>query len=345
MSDDPTATSAAADQPPVPDNNASSSANAAEAGDDNVQPTPLRMRLYVQAKKKSELLQEIMVNLDILIYAELCIVYYMDCSFFRLLIRGLAQVTFLTPKPASLPPMPERRPYVAVILTPNIVCILLHIITARSQAGETARGYLHGGIIMDFIGQKGPTSKTHLIILDLFIMALQCFMLAVHLESERMKKGLLPVLEAGLAATGAAANNSQDHDTEERGVLRAAVTDSAVTDLGDIEMQALGGSPNASAPGITEPQVERMDEEYQALLAEPSDTLQAEEDDHPLDMFYSGTAIVGEFHVLHNLRTQWNEYDGRTGDDAANTLGTSTAWALLNARAQMNGRRIAAVRR
>jgi hypothetical protein len=97
------------------------------------------------------------------------------------------QLIFLTPKPASVPGVaPTHRPWVYVILGPNLICMLLHIFTSRSEAGEAMRGYLHGGIIVDLIGYKGPTSKIHLLLLDILVLALQCFMLAVVMEKDRL---------------------------------------------------------------------------------------------------------------------------------------------------------------
>src|SRR6187402_269562 len=103
---------------------------------------------------------------------------------------------FLTPKPNFIPPMPQHRPYVPFIFGTNIICILLHLFTARSEAGEAMRGYLHGGIIIDLIGQKGPTSKLHLVLLDILILLLQCFMLTVHVERERLT-GILTAFTKG----------------------------------------------------------------------------------------------------------------------------------------------------
>src|SRR3954469_4316676 len=93
-----------------------------------------------------------------------------SCSLFRLLLRAVNQMMFLSPKPQFIPTAPIHRPYIGAIFAPNIICILLHILTARSEAGEAMRGYLHGGVIIDLIGQKGPTSKFHLVVLDLLVL-------------------------------------------------------------------------------------------------------------------------------------------------------------------------------
>jgi hypothetical protein len=188
---------------PATDNNGSSSAEGAPSEDSNAQ--ELRQRRYAtQIKRKADFINNVMFNLDLLIYAELCALYYMEyvvpelpgthcpiltdpsCNFFRFLVRALFQVMFLTPKPKFVPPAPKHRPYIGAIFGGNIMCILLHIFTHRPEAGELTRGYLHGGLIIDFIGQQGPVSKLHLVAIDFLVMALQLFMLAVHVEETKL---------------------------------------------------------------------------------------------------------------------------------------------------------------
>lgn len=61
-----------------------SSASSGAAGIDNngegaqKTQTQLRERLLAQTRRKADFVNDIMLNLDILIYAELCILYYME---------------------------------------------------------------------------------------------------------------------------------------------------------------------------------------------------------------------------------------------------------------------------
>jgi hypothetical protein len=210
---------------------------------------------------------------------------------------------FLTPKPNFIPPIPKHQPFVGAIFIPNFICILLHILTARSEAGEAMRGYLHGGVIIDLIGQKGPTSKLHLVILDILVCLLQCFMLAVHVERERLA-ALLTVFVSPVAAVADQPRvevvTGQDINAEERGVVSGDVPS------GDIELQPMTGASGGNSEGSNERPVER-DEERERLLAEPPPRQDAEDDDTPLDAFWSGTAVVADFHVLQTLRKQWDE--------------------------------------
>jgi len=292
--------------------------------------SPAQKRAQVQMKKKFEFVTSLTNNLDILIYAELSILYYMDCSLFRLLLRVLNQMMFLTPKPNFIPPAPQHRPYIGAIFGPNIICILLHIFTARSEAGEAMRGYLHGGVIVDLIGQKGPTSKMHLVLLDLLILGLQCFMLAVHVEKERLSALLAAYLLPAASSTDqarVAVVSSQDHDAEERGIMRDGITSN-----GDIELQPL--APRNDEHSILETEGQERNEEHERLLAEPAPR-QDDEDDYPSDTFWSGTAIVADFHVLHNLRRQWEDY-GNATESAMQTVGFSAEFAAVAANRRLN---------
>ena len=209
--------------------------------------------------------------------------------------------------------------------------MLLHILTAHSEAGEAMRGYLHGGVIIDLIGQKGPTSKLHLVVLDILVCGLQCFMLAVHVERER----LAAVLAAFVSPTPVADQprvevvSSQDHDAEERGVMREGVTSN-----GDIELQPITPRPEITSPRNNDDTVEQ-DEERDGLLAEPRRRLDTEDDDTPLDAFWSGTAIVADFHVLHTLREQWDNH-GTASASALQTVGFSAEFAAVTANRRIN---------
>jgi hypothetical protein len=59
------------------DNGTSSAEAAASSNGDSVQ-ARLRKRFATQTKRKAEFIHDIMFNLDILIYAEICVLYYME---------------------------------------------------------------------------------------------------------------------------------------------------------------------------------------------------------------------------------------------------------------------------
>ncbi|OAF61439.1 hypothetical protein VC83_02195 [Pseudogymnoascus destructans] len=157
--------------------------------DDNSPAARRRRRIFIQTKKKAEFIHDILVNLDVLIYAELCFMYYNDCSLFRFLLRSITQLVFLSPA-AKPPPIPGPSPYIPALLSTNTLCAFLHLVTARPSGSELTRGYLHGGIIVDFIGQRAPSTKAVLVGLDILILLLQLVMLSVHVEEAVLKAAL-----------------------------------------------------------------------------------------------------------------------------------------------------------
>ncbi|CCU78835.1 hypothetical protein BGHDH14_bgh02198 [Blumeria hordei DH14] len=255
-----------------------------------------------RAKKKIEFLTNLLTNLDTLIYIELCVVYYMDCSLFRLLLRFLNQMIFFTPKP-----VPRQRPYIGAIFVPGIICMLLHLFTARSEASEAMRGYLHGGVIIDLIGQKGPTSKIHLLTLDIILLMLQCFMLAVHVEKGRLQIILATVANPRTEVVSPRADvvNLQDHDVEERGLIRNENLNDADIELQNITVDSLSNNHDQSL-GVNRER-ERLLSDYTARTGRESEEDEYEEDE-TLEMFWSGMAIVSDFHILDNLKKQWHSY-------------------------------------
>lgn len=67
--------------PPVDAAPAPSVSPAAQSSsnDDDGPEARLRKRTTIQTKKRSEFIHDIAVNLDMLIYAELCYMYYLEC--------------------------------------------------------------------------------------------------------------------------------------------------------------------------------------------------------------------------------------------------------------------------
>ena len=191
------------------------------------------------------------------------------------------------------------------------------------------RGYLHGGVIIDLIGQKGPTSKLHLVVLDVLVLVLQCFMLAVHVERERLAAALAKLVSPDTAPAGEQPRGEvvevQDHDSEERGVARDGVR--------DIELQPMGST--TGSPGNEEGRAER-NEERERLLAEPPPRQDADNDDSTgVDAFWAGTAVIADFHVLDTLRKQWDDY-GNASASALQTMGFSAEFAAVTANRRIN---------
>ncbi len=258
---------------------------------------------------------------------------YGSCSLFRFLIRAFVEWVYFTPKPKIFPEPAKHRPYVEAIFGSNIVCLLLHVFSSKPEAGEAMRGYLHGGILIDFVGQEGPISKARLIFLDFLTLALQLLVLAAFLERQNLRT---PMTSPGATSTTAAAANTestsegQDHDSEERGLLR-----SDSNHLEDIELQPLTSS--AGRTGGDE------DGERDELLSESQHLDVQNSINHPLDAFYTGEHVITDLHILDSIRNQWWQPGGSSsGDSSSSTaaMAASLAGSRLGVRLRIGGREL-----
>ncbi|KAF2814660.1 DUF1746-domain-containing protein [Mytilinidion resinicola] len=263
-------------------------------------------------RKRIAFLDSLLRELDMLIYLQLITIYYMDCSFFWLFIRGCLHLFTLTPLPDLMvvPPREEQRAFLPLILAPYITCSLLHLTFPRPSAGEDTRGYLHGGMIIDFIGQQGPSSKFHLAALDISVMVLQVVMLSVHVKRRNLKKRLpkpsgtetTPTTAPATETADQPRNPEQDADAEERGVLRRTDTFSDIGQEPDEEDELLPTAEDAS----TRPSAPGAD---------------------LLDALNSGQVVIADLHVLDTL---WEEHETYSANLTARSSGASnTASASL----------------
>src|SRR5215469_6401154 len=134
----------------------------------------------------------------------------------------MVQLVYLMPA-SSILPEPPTQPYIGGIVGTNLVCLGCHLWFPRPAAGEAARGYLHGGLLLDFVGQLGPSSKLRLVLLDIFILLLQLIALAATVKRRSMGKTKPPTATRATRATSdstVATLSGQDHDAEERGLHR-----------------------------------------------------------------------------------------------------------------------------
>lgn len=218
--------------------------------------------------------------------------------------------------------LPPPRPNMIWVYGANIFCMLMHVLFAPPEGSETERGYLHGGLIINLIGQKAPSSRFSLLLLDCVILALQCVNCAVWLEIQRVKKmestlksvsaggapkgptGTAPA-EPGAAAVdvlvGAISSTTQDLDAEERGVIRDEPLDAAGTD--DIEMQPLVREQerrqgnNVDGRGILEARYQRI-----VRTTGGSDPTDGPGRPSLLDILMSGNGLLANLHVPDALR-------------------------------------------
>lgn len=222
-----------------------------------------------------------------------------SCSVIPFVIRGVTQLLFFTPKPGPMPESPASQPYVGAICLSNLACILFHLFVAQPTPREAARGYLHGGILTDFVGQHGPISKFSLLAFDILVLILQLIMMGVLQERAKTKQ-LLP---RGTSVSGDTAasdiSTGQDHDLEERGVRPADTQLRHGHSSEDIELQDIPLSRSNSNR-------EEEDNELNELLAEPAEGSQIiEASAHPVDAFFSGESVIMDMQFIRAIRNQW----------------------------------------
>lgn len=190
------------------------------------------------------------------------------------------------------------------------MCILLHIAFDPPQAGEATRGYLHGGLAMDFIGQKGPTSKFYLVLLDLLILLLQLIHLAASGTRQKVKQQT--------STTAAPSSAVQNHDFEERGQHRS--------DHQQVDQELHSLNPTNSQPEEPASAAPPDDEgdARQALLA----STVPRSDSHIFDAFNSGEIMIADLNLFDVIKTQLKEYR----EPVPATTGSPSGAAGLRAR-------------
>jgi hypothetical protein len=177
--------------------------------------------------------------------------------------------------------------------------MIFHALVINPQAGEETRGYLHGGLFIDFIGQK-PVSVLRLLSFDVLIFLIDFIMLALIIERVKMVGPTTPPTTTTDQTTTNTNSNpaqptAQDQDAEERGMMRGPDD----TETGDPE------SNTATPPPITEID-DDVNDERTTLLAEPGESdASYTRDGHPLDTFSAGQAVIVDMGFLGTIRDQW----------------------------------------
>jgi hypothetical protein len=181
---------------------------------------------------------------------------------------------------------------------------------------------MHGGLVIDFIGQKPPTSRFYYVLADVVILAVQCLMLTVHTERERLRvilKTFRPMVPDVAQET---TPTIEDLDAEERGVPRDMAGALPVDEEDGIELQPLNRvittEEGNSTSGESEPSAreQSVDEPTRSNLS---------------DVLSSGNAVIGEYHVLHSLHNAALNIE-RTAAYSLRTIGYGATMASIEAR-------------
>lgn len=240
------------------------------------------------------------------------LMYMYSCSIILLLLRAIIQLIFFTPKAAPFDPT-RNQPFIGAIFASNVFCMLFHTISSNNAeaAGEETRGYLHGGLFIDFIGQKAPVSVGRLLALDLLIVGVDLVMLGLVVERVKTVEKARGGRGSGSGRGGDEESSSsdgeetrQDHDSEERGVLRQNNSRAASAD--GIELDEF---ENTHTPASTHNNTPNNDNEHTTLLDnldnEPTTINHTTRTIHPLDSFASGETMLMDLGLLDIIRDQW----------------------------------------
>ncbi|KAB8542137.1 hypothetical protein FH972_025600 [Carpinus fangiana] len=263
----------------------------------------------IRLRKRASLLKDLLLSLDSLILINLAATYYLDTLSLLFLFRTLAQramqLTAFAPLPhipAALAPMltaaldrqsTSSSPQLALLTGTTILAITLHLFMAPPSAGEATRGYLHGGLFIDFVGQKAASpviSRLRLVALDVLSGGLQVIMVCVLRECRRCEVAAEADIGAAANVPGEGLLGALIAGRERR--MRRADTQRAGDNENGIELNDMGTGGRESDE----------EEEARRPMLEAVEGRKDAADQHPLDELNSGQVVVTTLHVLDTLR-------------------------------------------
>ncbi len=141
-------------------------------------------------------------------------------------------------------------------------------------------------------------SRIRLVSLDILTWTLQLVILTVTLERRKMATATISLFGADGPWPAPAISRGQDHDAEERGILRPSASSAE-----EIELQPLSS-------GRTGADEDRERDELLRSAAPPDcpedgDPGVSSTDEHPLDRFHSGQHVLADMYLLDVVRTEW----------------------------------------
>ncbi|KAL8807756.1 MAG: hypothetical protein Q9200_004555 [Gallowayella weberi] len=280
---------------------------------------PIQLSQQVSETYKIHLLNHLIRQFDIMIYCHISVLYYLDCSMTLFFARVTNHWYYFTPKPALMNPVvSSSRPNIVAIIFLNVVSMFIHYTKSQTSAGEGMRGYLHGSLLIDFVGQKSPVSRTRLLAFDALVLGLQLVMLALIVERRN------PVGPSGTSSDSTSSGEiaPQDHNSEERGMRRSEEG----TEV--IELRPL------------QPVSERREG---GEGQDPLGDLKSTTKEHPGDAFYSGQYIIVHVHMIDTIQHHWRQvYANANEFPSHNSIGpaadTDMSRRRLGLRMRMNER-------
>lgn len=139
-------------------------------------------------------------DLHTLILITISAVYCLDCFSLLYLLRFFSQTQANTVG-------------IRVVLTANITCILTHIFHSLPQP-ERHAFWNHGGLLVDFVGEK-PASRFKLLLLDFLIFALQVLYLSLYYKKISLTSTAQPAQDLDAEEAGISRTDAPEAETEE----------------------------------------------------------------------------------------------------------------------------------
>ncbi|KAF2654645.1 DUF1746-domain-containing protein [Lophiostoma macrostomum CBS 122681] len=264
----------------------------------------VKQRRQDAKRKRIAFLDHLLRELDSLVFVELITLYYLDCSFFWFTIRAIVHVSMLTPLPdlQLARQHDEHKPFLPLITCLFVVNFLLHTISRAPSAGEDTRGYLHGGLMIDFIGQQGPTSKWKLAGLDLCILLLQLVMVSVHVKKRDLKKKLAKIAGGGTSTREPAATEGESEAESPEAIDTEQQPNTTTSDDRDQDADAEERGMLRRTDTLSDAGAEQDEED--ALLPSSSESGHVD----ALDRLSSGQCVVGDFSLIDTLLEENERY-------------------------------------
>lgn len=263
-------------------------------------------------------------------------------SFFSLLLRSIFHLILLTPKrpfPPPFPPFPPSspKPSLLIILLTNLLPLLIHIFTSPPEGTEATRGYLHGGIVIDFVGYKGPASKARLVGIDLLLVGLQVVMMGLVVRRRGME--IISRRNGGDGGggdygVGSSAQQWQGQQGRPRRRPRRRARDTDEEERGDVSLSSSETEeeeeqerddlqPTASSSAYTSARADYYTTTNASVPLQP--LLPHQLQDHPLDTFHSGQYIIANIHLGETLRKEWKRHRYPTTESSSSSSSSTAA--------------------
>lgn len=157
------------------------------------------------------------------------------------------------------------------------------------------RGYLHGGLVLDFIGQMGGNIRWRLLGLDFLVLVLQVMCCAVVRARARVEEGFGGGIVKAEEVVGSR-SRGQGVEDEERGVRRSE----EVARGEEVEMERLNPQGRRDMPAVA-----AEDDARGSVLASTTAALERT-DAHIFDAFNSGQIVLADLDLGRLIRDEWN---------------------------------------